>query len=116
MDVTEAIICKRFYFPVIRKTLREAVTKCDVGQHTKGSTKKYGKLPTKLAEEIPWNKLFVYLIGSYKIRRKGRDTIILKAVTIIDPITEWFEITQYNNKKGTMIANLVETTWLVQYP
>ena len=91
MDVTEAIICKRLYCPVIGKTLREAVTKCGVGQHTKGSTKKYGKLPEKLAEEIPWNKLFVYLVGSYKIRRNGR---ILKAVTNIDPITGWFEITQ----------------------
>ena len=77
---------------------------------------KNGKLHAKLAEEIPWNKLCVDITGPYKIYRKGRETIILKAVTIIDPITEWFEITRYNNKKGTMIANLVETTWLVQYP
>ena len=35
---------------------------------------------------------------------------------MIDPITDWFEVTQYNNKKVMSIANLVETTWLVQYP
>ena len=34
---------------------------------------------------------------------------------MIDPITGWFEITQYNDKKEMMISNLVETTWLVQY-
>ena len=62
---------------------------------------------------MPWNKLCLDIIGPYKIRKKGRYPIILKTVTIIDPITRWFEITQYNDKKAMTIANLVETTWLV---
>ena len=37
---------------------------------------KYGKLPAKLAEEIPWKKLCVDLIGLYKTRRKWRDLLI----------------------------------------
>ena len=35
---------------------------------------------------------------------------------MIDPVTGWFEITQYNDKKAMKIAKLVETTWLVRYP
>ena len=35
---------------------------------------------------------------------------------MIDPVTGWFEIKQYNDKKTMMIADLVETTWLDQYP
>ena len=35
---------------------------------------------------------------------------------MIDPVTGWFEITQSNNKKARMLANLVETMWLVRYP
>ena len=70
---------------------------------------KNGKFPAKLAEEIPWNKLCVDLIGPYKIRIKGRDNIILKAVTMIDPVTGWFERTQYIDKKAMVIANLVKT-------
>ena len=35
---------------------------------------------------------------------------------MIDPVTWWFEISQYNDKKGMMIENLVETMWLVRYP
>ena len=85
-------------------------------QPTKRSTKKYGKLPAKLPEEIPWNKIYVDLIGPYKICRKGKETLILKYVTMIDPVTGWFEITQYHNKKSMIIVNLVETTWLVRYP
>ena len=35
---------------------------------------------------------------------------------MIDPVGRWFEVLQYNDKKEMMIANLVETKCLVQYP
>ena len=35
---------------------------------------------------------------------------------MIDPVTVWFEITQYNDKRAILIAKLVETTWLSRYP
>ena len=35
---------------------------------------------------------------------------------MIDPVTGWSEITQYNDKRDISIANLVETTWLYRYP
>ena len=78
--------------------------------------KKYSKIPAKLAEKIPWNKLCVDLIVPYKIRKKSREYLILTAVKIIDPVTRSFEITQYKDKKAMMIVKLVETTWLVRYP
>ena len=31
---------------------------------------------------------------------------------MIDPVTVWFEITQYNYKREISIANLVEAMWL----
>ena len=34
---------------------------------------------------------------------------------MIDPVTGWFEVIQYNNKRTISIANLVETTWLSRY-
>ena len=64
-------------------------------------------MPAKLAEETQWNKLCVDFIRPYKIRRKGRYNIILKAVKIIDPITGWFEVTQYSDKKAMTTENLV---------
>ena len=77
--------------------------------------KNYGEAPAKLPEEIPWNKLCLYLIGPYKILIKGRSPIILNCVTIIYPVNGWFEITKYNNKNAMKIENLVETTCLVRY-
>ena len=46
-------------------------------------------------------------MGPYKIRRKGKEPLILKAVTVIDTVTRWFEITQYNDKKEMTVENLV---------
>ena len=49
----------------------------------------------------------VDLIGPYKIHIKGKEPLILKYITTIDPVTKWFEVTQYRDKKTTAIANLV---------
>ena len=46
--------------------------RCDVCQRIKRPSKKNGKLPANMAEETPWNKLCVDIIGPYKIRRKGK--------------------------------------------
>ena len=35
---------------------------------------------------------------------------------MMDPLTGWFEITQYEDKIAIPIANVVETTWLTMYP
>ena len=53
---------------------------------------KYGKLPEKLAEIIPWETLCIHIIGAYKIKRKGEKLLHLRYITIIDPATGCFEI------------------------
>ena len=35
---------------------------------------------------------------------------------MIEPVTVWFEITQYENVRVISVANLVETKWLERYP
>ena len=35
---------------------------------------------------------------------------------MIDPITRWFVISQYDDKRAISIVNLFETTWLYRYP
>ena len=61
-------------------------------------------------------KLCVDLIGTYVTRRKGyKENLISKAVTMTDPVTGWSKVTQYDDKRGISIANLVETSWLTRY-
>ena len=64
MYITEAVILQHFYWPGIRNSVQKEVTNSDTCQCTKQSNIKYGKLPAKEAEEIPRNKIYVYLIGS----------------------------------------------------
>ena len=57
------------------------------------------------------------LILHYVIQRNGKkQNLDLKAVTIINPVTGWFEIAQYEDKRSISIENLVETTWVSRYP
>ena len=79
--------------------VQKEATNCDTYQRTKLSTKKYGRFSPKLYLKIPWNKICVDIVGPYKIHSKGKDNLILKSLTMIDPVTSWFEITQYKNKK-----------------
>ena len=67
---TEAIILQHFYWPVIRNAVRKELTNCDTYKRTKRPNKNYGKLSAKEDEEIPRNKLCVYIIGPYVIIRK----------------------------------------------
>ena len=48
------------------------------------------------------NKLYVGLIGPNIIRRKGRkENLNIEAVNMIYPVTGWFKITQYDDKRAT---------------
>ena len=56
---------------------------------------KYDKLPAKEAYAIPWYRLLVDLIGPYRmIIEDNGELFILKALTIIYPVTGWLEILQ----------------------
>ena len=55
----------------------------------------------KESEEIPRKKLYVNIIGPCVIKRKEKkENFNLKAVTVIDPVTGWFKITQYDDKRA----------------
>ena len=85
--------------------------------------KKHGHLPAKTAEVIPWKTLCVDLIGPHAIKRPPtheiiprkkrpkkieRKPLILKAVTMIDPATGWFEIAKHDDKCAITVANITE--------
>ena len=70
MDRTEAIIFQHLYLSDIKNVVRKEVGNCDTFRRLKKI--RYGKLKAKLAEEIPWNKLCVYLICTCIISRKGQ--------------------------------------------
>ena len=56
-------------------------------------------------------------MGIYVILIKGyNENLYLKAVMMIDPVTGWFEIKRYKDKRYTSTSDLVETMLLSRYP
>ena len=90
--------------------------RCLTCQLTKKNKKNVGHLPPKQAEYQPWEALCIDLIGPYTIPRKGKKELTLHCMTMIDPATGWFEIVQIPGKQADDIANILEETWMCQYP
>ena len=117
MGRTEAMVFQYLYCPGIIYSIWKEVPNCDTCPHTKQSNIKYGKLAANLTEEIPWNTVCVDLIWPYVIRIKvQKENLHIKAITILDTVTRWFEIIQYNNMRVISTADLVEIMWLSLYP
>jgi hypothetical protein len=102
----------------MRDQITNDISTCAICQTQKKQSKKYGLLPEKEAEAMPWDRLCVDLIGPYNIKSnvKGVEIPPLKCVTMIDPATGWFEIKQYDDKKSITVATIVEQEWLTSYP
>jgi hypothetical protein len=92
------------------------VQTCPNCQRNKCKVKIYGWLPPKEAEASPWDKMCIDLIGPYTIRRKEKNDLVHKCVTMIDPTTGWFEIHQYNDKRSITVASIAEQEWFSRYP
>ena len=62
---------------------------------------------------------YTLFISNRDIHHKDKSIeikLIYKAVTMINPVTGWFEIAQYDDKRATFIVNSVEATWVFRYP
>ena len=113
---TEESIGQHLWWPKMRAQITNYVRSCPTCQKSKRRQKKYGHLPEKEAEATPWDKMCIDLIGPYKIRRKGKKNLVCRCVTMIDPVTGWFEIQQYDDKKSITVANIAEQEWFSRYP
>ena len=113
---TENTISQYLTWVNLRKTVHEVCSTCHTCQISKRTKKKYGHLPEKEAEAIPWETLCVDMIGPYKIQRKGKPELTLWCITMIDPATGWFEIVEVPTKRADIVANKIEQTWLTRYP
>ena len=67
---TEKSMSRLYWWPNMRKLVRQLCAQCPTCQKTKKSLKKYGHVPVADAEMDPWEILCVDLIGPYTIHRK----------------------------------------------
>ena len=113
---TEHTLRQHFDWKGLHTTVHKVCKKCPTCQRVKTTNQKYGKLPPKQAETNPWDTLCVDLIGPYTIPRKGKKTLKLWFLKMIDLATGWFEMAQIPNKKAAEISDITRKTWFSRYP
>ena len=66
MDHYEATINQNYYWPNIRENIRTQINVCKICDKNRQQGLKYGHLPAKTAEAIPWDRLLSDIVGPYK--------------------------------------------------
>ena len=112
---SELTIGQHYCWKGMRTTIQQVCKGCVRCAAVKPKLTKYGHLPPKQPETIPWQKLCIDLIGPYTIG-KGKAALTLHCLTMIDPATGWFEIAEVPNKRADYISNILEQAWLTRYP
>jgi hypothetical protein len=82
------------YCKSMRTTIRSITRSCRSCQINKKWSLKYGHLPAKTIISNPWECLCVNLIGPYILKGKDNLEIYFMALTLINPASSWFEITE----------------------
>ena len=111
----ELTLRQHFTFIGLGPLVTRVCKACNVCRSLKANHKKYGKLPPKEPETIPWHTLCIDLIGPYDFG-SNKNAVRLHCMTMIDPATGWFEIVDIPTKRADYIANILEYTWLTRYP
>ena len=118
-------------WPGLTNHSKQHCHRCKNCQKNKKKWDKYGHLPAKEAETTPWKTVCVDCVGPYTIINNNK-SYQLMAMTMIDPVTSWFEIVQIpvievRNPKtkekelkiditSARISQLFNNTWLCRYP
>ena len=102
-------------WPNLRSHVQTFSKTCHACQLFKKQRKKYGHLPPKEAEELPWSCVNVDLIGPYVVRTPTA-THTLCALTMIDPVTGCFDVTDIADKNANTVMEAFINTWLTRYP
>jgi transposase InsO family protein len=101
----------------MRRTIQKVCKACSICKVQKVRTGKYGLLPPRDPQVVPWHTLCIDLIGPYTFGDpKKRNHVQLWCLTMIDPATGWFEIAEIPTKRADYVVNILEFSWLTRYP
>jgi hypothetical protein len=115
MTRMEATIRHIFEWKGLRTSVEHHCSTCHICQLTKKQRKKYGLLPPKEAETTPWKRVNVDVVGPYTVRTPAK-TYQLTAMTMIDPVTGWFEIAPLSEPTSYETQKAFDSHWLSRYP
>ena len=112
----EKTLSQTLYWPKMANDINQFVKTCKTCQMCKGPRKEYGHLPPKQWDKlVPWQRVDVDLIGPFKVKTPSGERE-LRALTMIDPATGWFEVKDIEQPDATCSMTAFDDTWLSRYP
>jgi hypothetical protein len=90
------------YWKYMHHTIWRYVKFCRSCQANKRHSLRYGYVPPKLVIMTPWEALCVDLVGPYTLNGKDGSSIDFMSLTMIDPVTSWFEIVELPTVRVTV--------------
>ena len=112
----EATLRQLFTWPGLRNDVQKYVKTCHLCQLNKKVRPSYGKLPAKEAEESePWDRVNIDMIGPFTVKTPTRK-LKLRAITMIDPATGWFEVKDIADPTALACQNAFDDIWIARYP
>ena len=112
----EATIRQIFTWPGLRNDVHKHVKTCHLCQLNKKVRRNYGKLPPKEAETSePWDRVNVDMIGPFAVKTPTQK-LELRAFTMIDPTTGWFEVKDISEPSAEACQNVFDDVWIARYP
>jgi hypothetical protein len=108
-------ISLHFYHPHLKANIQKIIRPCDACQRYKLPGRGHGLLPPREALMMPWHEVAVDLIGPWTIKLHGQE-LKFSALTSIDTVTNYPELTRINNKTSEHVAQQFENSWLSRYP
>ena len=82
----------------------------------KKSHKKYRQLPPKKVESVKWKRVNVDIVGPFMFCTSQNKKHVLQALTMIDPVTCWFEIKDLKEINSNTTMEAFNNYWLCRYP
>jgi len=133
-DRMEETLALTMYWRGMRADVKKFCRYCPRCQLGKKRKRKYGDIPPKDAETVPWRTVCVDCVGPYTIKGNDGQAQEFMCLTMIDPATGWFEVVELptievekevNGKQvlveqldrsSACISYLFNKTWLCRYP
>jgi len=114
----EASLRSLYTWKGLRKDVQHVCKHCHTCQMFKKSgRKKYGLLPPKVAECVKWSRVNVDLWGPATVHNKDGKDYKAHVMTMIDPVTGWFEVASLRNGATAYEAQrLLDSVWIARYP
>ena len=110
-------IARHFEHPNLKKVVHEYVSNCDTCKRMKTGHRQQGQLAPRLANAAPWEEVHIDCIGNWHFKISKTVSINLRALTMIDPVTNLLEVVRLDDvPTASSVMRAFENTWLSRYP